>query len=159
MEFWLPISEWDLGAIDELCRQHILPGRDRPLLQARSLRGMLMGYADLVCQHEGRYWVLDYKSNSLGSGPQNYEAPQLEQAILEHRYDVQALIYLHALDGLLRSRLGVAYQAEQHLGGALFVFLRGMDNSNRGCLVMQGALNALAALQQQYPSQREGRAA
>jgi len=82
---------------------------------------------DLVLQHDGRYYVLDYKSNKLGS----YEAPQLQQAMLAHRYDVQATLYLLALHWLLRSRLA-DYDFERDVGGALYLFLRGIDQPGSG---------------------------
>jgi exodeoxyribonuclease V beta subunit len=79
---------------------------------------MLMGFADLVFEHAGRYWVLDYKSNHLGPNDASYSADELNSAMATHRYDVQAAIYLQALHRLLRARLGAAYQPAQHLGGA-----------------------------------------
>ncbi|HZH08449.1 MAG TPA: UvrD-helicase domain-containing protein, partial [Lautropia sp.] len=63
MEFWFPSESLPSRRIDALCRARTLRGRDRPALPERELRGMLMGFADLVFQHGGRYWVLDYKSN------------------------------------------------------------------------------------------------
>ena len=62
MEFWLPAAQLDTPAIDQLCREHLLPGVARPALPQSQLHGMLMGFADLVFEHDGRYWVLDYKS-------------------------------------------------------------------------------------------------
>ncbi|MCP6484539.1 hypothetical protein NL492_27415, partial [Klebsiella pneumoniae] len=78
---------------------------ERPALPQRSLHGMLMGFADLVFCHEGRYWVLDYKSNHLGPDGAAYGREALARAMLHHRYDVQAALYLLALHRLLRSRL------------------------------------------------------
>ncbi|MGI9133434.1 MAG: 3'-5' exonuclease, partial [Rhodoferax sp.] len=63
MEFWFPAERIDARALDDHCRSHILPGVDRPALADRQLHGMLMGFADLVFESGGRYWVLDYKSN------------------------------------------------------------------------------------------------
>jgi len=102
-------------------------------LPERELHGMLMGFADLVFEHEGRFWVLDYKSNHLGDTGQAYHRDALEAAMAEHRYDVQAAIYLLALHRLLRDRLGESYDPEQHLGGAVYLFLRGIDGPERGC--------------------------
>ena len=61
----------------------------------------------------------------------------------QHRYDVQGAIYMLALHRLLRSRLGASYDPQQHLGGAVFLFLRGIANADtRGCywLAPQAAL-------------------
>ena len=133
LEFWFPSDGLQAGLIDSLCRQHLQIGRPRPTLPARELKGLLMGFADLVFEHEGRYWVLDYKSNALGSRDADYTQEAMEAAMLEHRYDVQAAIYLLALHRLLRSRLGVAYAPEHHLGGAIYLFLRGVHSSTGGC--------------------------
>jgi ATP-dependent exoDNAse (exonuclease V) beta subunit (contains helicase and exonuclease domains) len=72
MEFWLPVERARASEIDALCQHHILPGRARPELTERTLHGMVMGFADLVFHHAGRYWVLDYKSNVLGTDDADY---------------------------------------------------------------------------------------
>ena len=133
MEFWFPVDRLDAAALDRLCRQELLGGRSCPTLPGRELKGMLMGFADLVFEHAGRYWVLDYKSNHLGDDDAAYAAPALQAAMAEHRYDVQGALYLFALHRLLRSRLGAAYLPGQHLGGAVFFFLRGVQADTRGC--------------------------
>ncbi len=125
MEFWFPSAGAAAAGIDALCRTHLLAGRDRPALPQRELRGMLMGFADLVFEHGGRFWVLDYKSNHLGPGDADYGADALEAAMAQHRYDVQAALYLLALHRLLRNRLGENYDPSTQLGGAVFFFLRG----------------------------------
>ena len=132
MEFWLPVHRLPAAEVDALCRTHLLAGRERPALPERELRGMLMGFADLVFEQGGRYWVLDYKSNHLGDSGAAYTADTLDAALAAHRYDVQAALYLLALHRLLRARLGAAYTPQQHLGGALFWFLRGIDGPQAG---------------------------
>ena len=82
---------------------------------------------DLVLEFEGRYYVLDYKSNKLAA----YGPGHLQQAILAHRYDVQYTLYLLALHRLLKGRLA-GYDYDQHVGGALYLFLRGIDQSGAG---------------------------
>ena len=120
---------------------------ERPQLPERSLHGMLMGFADLVFVHEGRYWVMDYKTNHLGSDGSAYHAGALQHAMLHHRYDVQAALYMLALHRLLQSRLGDAYAPAQQLGGALYFFLRGMDGTAHGVHVVPPELALLDALQ------------
>jgi len=147
MEFWLPAAQLSAPRIDALCRQHILPGMARPELPQRELHGMLMGFADLVLCHAGRYWVLDYKTNHLGADGQAYTPEALAAAMLEHRYDVQAALYLLALHRLLRSRLGSAYVPAAQLGGALYFFLRGLDGSAQGMQVLPSSPALLALLE------------
>ncbi|CAB5697875.1 Exodeoxyribonuclease V beta chain [Delftia tsuruhatensis] len=146
MEFWLPARQLPAERIDQLCRRFILPGQARPALPQRSLHGMLMGFADLVFCHEGRYWVLDYKSNHLGPDGSAYGAEALARAMLHHRYDVQAALYLLALHRLLRSRLGAAYAPQRQLGGALYYFLRGIDGPAGGLHVLAPEPDLLDAL-------------
>lgn len=149
MEFWFPVEQARAAEIDAICQRHILPGKPRPALNPRALHGMVMGFADLVFAHEGRYWVLDYKSNALGTSDADYSEDALEAAMLDHRYDVQCALYMLALHRLLRSRLGGAYDPSQQLGGALDVFLRGVRGPRAGCVYIAAdpaLLDALDAL-------------
>jgi exodeoxyribonuclease V beta subunit len=94
--------------------------------------------------------VLDYKSNYLGPSNAHYQPSSLEAAMAQHRYDVQAALYQLALHRLLQNRLGAHYQPEDHLGGAIYLFLRGIQTPHRGCyhvppnLVLLDALDSLA---------------
>jgi len=93
---------------------------------------MLMGFADLVFEHQGKFWVLDYKSNHLGEDDAAYDSAALARSMAEHRYDVQAAIYMLALHRLLKLRLGSSYQPAQHLGGAVYLFVRGVKGRKAG---------------------------
>jgi len=146
MEFWFPSERLATVKLDALCRAHWLPGHERPGLPEREVHGMLKGFIDLVFEHEGRYWLLDYKSNSLGRGDKDYHAGALENATVAHRYDVQAAIYLLALHRLLRSRLGANYRPEQHLGGAIYFYLRGIKNESAGCVCLPASADLLDQL-------------
>jgi exodeoxyribonuclease V beta subunit len=146
MEFWFPSDGLDAARVDALCRQHLQPGLPRPALAQRSLKGMLMGFADLVFEHAGRYWVLDYKSNRLGPTDADYTSQTMEAAMREHRYDVQATLYLLALHRLLRVRLGHAYHPDQHLGGAIYLFLRGIAGPAAGCCTITAPQALIAQL-------------
>ncbi len=147
MEFWLPARHMPAQAIDALCQQHLFPGVARPGLSNSHLHGMLMGFMDLVFEHEGVYWVLDYKSNHLGHTDAAYTGEALVRSMAEHRYDVQAALYLLALHRLLKSRLGPRYQPEKQLGGALYVFLRGVRGPQRGVCQVPTKLDLLQALE------------
>jgi len=148
LEFWFPSERLDVVELDRLCRSRIVKGLDRPTLPERVLHGMLKGFADLVFEHEGRYWVLDYKTNALGPGDAAYTRAAMELGMLEHRYDIQGTIYMLALHRLLRSRLGDAYDPSRQLGGAVFLFLRGIANADtRGCCVLGPDLALLDGLE------------
>lgn len=134
IEFWLPTKGLHTGELDRLCQARLLPGLARPLLSERKLTGMLHGFIDLIFEHDGRYWILDYKTNALGADDSAYHKDALGAAVADNRYDVQAAIYLLALHRQLKSRLGSSYDPARQLGGALFLFLRGIGNTEtRGC--------------------------
>ncbi|MES2126756.1 MAG: exodeoxyribonuclease V subunit beta [Pseudomonadota bacterium] len=147
MEFWFPSAHLDVGRLDRLCSARLLDGAPRPALPARELHGMLKGFADLVFEHEGRYWVMDYKSNALGAGDSAYTSTAMAAAMAAHRYDIQGAIYLLALHRLLRTRLGEAYDPASQLGGAVFLFLRGVANAQtHGCYLLAPDLDLLDGL-------------
>jgi exodeoxyribonuclease V beta subunit len=147
MEFWFPSRQLDVGALDRLCRQRLLGPVSRPVLPERQLHGMLKGFSDLVLECHGRYWVLDYKSNALGPGDAAYTTAAMAAGMAEHRYDVQGAIYLLALHRLLRARLGQGYRPAEQLGGAVFLFLRGIANpATRGCYLIEPDLGLLDGL-------------
>ena len=130
MAFTLPVHRLGTAKLDQLICHSVLPGQMRSALQPRQLEGMLTGFMDMVLEHEGRYYVLDYKSNWLAS----YSRDCLRDSILAHRYDVQYTLYLLALHRLLKSRLK-DYDYDRHVGGALYLFLRGIDQPGAGLFV------------------------
>jgi exodeoxyribonuclease V beta subunit len=146
MEFWLPADRIEAKEIDAHCRAHVLVSVDRPALADRQLHGMLMGFADLVFEHEGKYWVLDYKSNFLGEDDAAYSGDALAHAMAHHRYDVQAAIYMLALHRLLKLRLGASYDPAQHLGGAVYLFLRGIKGPQSGVCLIPASVPLMVAL-------------
>ena len=147
MEFWFPSEHLDAGALDRLCGQHLLDGVAYPALPQRQLHGMLKGFADLVFEHDGRFWVLDYKSNALGPNDAAYHRAAMAVGMAAHRYDIQGAIYMLALHRLLKSRLGAAYDPARQLGGAIFLFLRGVANgSTHGCFQIAPDLALLDGL-------------
>jgi exodeoxyribonuclease V beta subunit len=89
------------------------------------LAASLVGSIDLVTTlgTSSRYVVIDYKTNVCE--PSGYAPGVLTGAMRAADYPLQALLYLVALHRLLRWRLE-AYDPEAHLGGAHYLFLRGM---------------------------------
>ncbi len=131
MEFWLSADSVQIQQLDALVCQYSLPGQPRAPLQAGLLNGMLKGFMDLVFQHDGRYYVADYKSNWLGDGDTSYTQNAMQNAILQHRYELQYVLYLLALHRLLKSRLP-DYDYDRHIGGAVYFFLRGLQAPGQG---------------------------
>jgi exodeoxyribonuclease V beta subunit len=132
LEFLLPAHRVAVEELDRLIREQVLPGHRRPALQAEQLNGMLKGFIDLVFEYQGRFYVMDYKSNWLGPDDQAYTEDAMREAVLHKRYDVQYSLYLLALHRLLTSRLGEAYDYDTHIGGAAYYFLRGLGADSRG---------------------------
>ena len=131
MEFWLATHTVDIEQLDRLIRAHTLDGAPRPALAAGQLNGMLKGFIDLVFEHEGRYYVADYKSNWLGPNDDAYTPDALRTTILEARYELQYVLYLFALHRLLKARIP-DYDYDHHVGGAVYIFLRGLNAPGQG---------------------------
>ena len=117
--------------MDRLVTQHTLNGADRPQVEDGRFNGMLKGFIDLVFEHNGQYYVLDYKSNFLGDNDSAYTDQAMGEAIVERRYDLQYVLYLLALHRLLKARLP-DYDYDQHVGGAVYLFLRGVNAPGAG---------------------------
>ncbi|VVE39362.1 exodeoxyribonuclease V subunit beta [Pandoraea fibrosis] len=122
MEFTYPADAVSLDALRGLLRQFGYP--DLPL-DATVLRGYLKGFIDLVFRHGGQWWILDWKSNYLGTAPENYGADGLREAMAEHGYHLQYLLYTLALHRYLQRRM-TNYDYERDMGGSLYLFIRGV---------------------------------
>jgi exodeoxyribonuclease V beta subunit len=88
-------------------------------------RGFMKGYIDLAFAHEGRWFIVDYKSNWLGDDLDAYAPAALAGAMAEACYDLQALLYTVALVRGLRLRQP-GFDYECHFGGVRYLFVRGM---------------------------------
>lgn len=133
MEFLFPSNRVDTRDLDALCHEYLMPGHARPAIQTAQLNGMVKGFVDLIAEHQGRFYVVDWKSNYLGPDDSHYTQEALAAEILWHRYDVQYSLYLLALHRLLRSRMD-NYSYEQHIGGAWYFFLRGWQSPSQGLM-------------------------
>ncbi|MBB1202893.1 exodeoxyribonuclease V subunit beta [Enterobacteriaceae bacterium 89] len=130
MEFYLPIEQLLVPqALDALIRKHDALSAGCPELDFRQVSGMLKGFIDLVFRHDGRYYLLDYKSNWLGDSSEAYTRQAMAQAMQSHRYDLQYQLYSLALHRYLRHRLA-EYDYDQHFGGVIYLFLRGVDGND-----------------------------
>jgi exodeoxyribonuclease V beta subunit len=146
LEFELPLRGGDrpngrsrLHELAPLLRKHL--SKDDPLasyadllvdpvLGEAALIGYLTGSIDAVVRVADRYVVIDYKTNRLGvpDAPLtawDYRPAAMADAMLQAHYPLQALLYEVALHRFLRWRLR-DYDPAKHLGGALYLFLRGM---------------------------------
>ena len=125
MEFHLPVQGLDRRRLGATLAAH---GYGNPFAGAspRPIDGFLRGFIDLVAVHDGCWYVVDYKSNLLGPSPDGYGPEGLEEAMARGGYRLQYLLYVLALHRHLTVRKP-GYDYESHLGGAFYLFLRGVD--------------------------------
>ena len=119
--FALDAARW--GQLHRVLAAHGL-GDWWPQVEAgRQLRGLMKGYVDLVFAFDGRYHVLDYKTNFLGTRTADYRSEALDLAMRAHHYGLQALIYTVALHRYLGRRID-DYDPQRHLGESWYLFVR-----------------------------------
>lgn len=82
-------------------------------------QGVMKGFADLFFFYEGKYYLLDWKSNILV----DYSEHRLEQCMKEHQYDLQASIYKEALKRYVKLFDNRPFSS--CFGGAIYYFVRG----------------------------------
>jgi len=118
------------------------------------VQGFLKGFIDLTFEKNGQYYVLDYKSNHLGDALQDYNQTNMEQALIEHRYDFQYQLYTLALHRLLKSRLA-DYDYETHVGGVFYTFLRGMQGEQEyGVYFVKPSFSLIDGLDKLFSGQK-----
>jgi exodeoxyribonuclease V beta subunit len=95
------------------------------------MRGYLTGFVDLICEHHGKFYIMDYKTNFLGELMTDYGPDQLVAAMQSHNYGLQYWIYTLVLHRHLQNVLP-DYRYEQHFGGVKYLFVRGMSTDIPG---------------------------
>ena len=128
MEFMLSAEHITVGALESLIRRYDpLAAKATPVM-FEPLKGHLKGFIDLLFRDGEQYYVLDYKSNHLGYEPASYTQEAIQESMIDHRYDLQYLLYSLAVHRLLKQRIP-NYDYAVHFGGVFYLFLRGMDGS------------------------------
>ena len=125
MEFHFALEATPVPRLLALMHEHGLLRERHAFGNRQRLEGLMTGKIDLVYVHDGRYFVLDYKSNRLPA----YDRDALAAAMDDSEYTLQALLYALALHRWLRFRLGDAYDYDTHFGGIRYLFCRGLDAS------------------------------
>ncbi|MBX3026202.1 UvrD-helicase domain-containing protein [bacterium] len=136
MEFAFPVHRADGGALTPAALADVFArhggteavrayGERLRRLPFRPFAGYLRGYIDCVFAHEERWYVVDYKSNDLGAAPACYAPTALAVEMVRHDYVLQYHLYLVAVHRYLQRRLP-GYDYVRHVGGALYLFVRGM---------------------------------
>lgn len=123
MQFYLNLNRtFDVKAFNRLLQQYHPSYRQPYLLD--QIQGMLRGFIDLVYRHEGKYYLLDYKTNLLSA----YNEESIRANMRQHHYDLQYLLYSLALHCFLQRRLP-GYDYETHFGGVTYAYVRGMNGT------------------------------
>ncbi len=121
VEFDLPMARLNSKQLQNAlsaCGMQVPPFGDR--------EGLLTGVIDLVCEHQGRFYLIDWKSNRLGQSAEDYTPERMEEAMQQNHYLLQLHLYTLALHRHLTTRLP-DYSYETHFGGAVYIFARGID--------------------------------
>ena len=131
MEFSFPVNQLNgerlknlFHAASQVVWENNYP-KHLSMLSLESINGYLKGFIDLVVKVNDRFYIIDYKSNYLGSTYPMYDQKQMTLAMTDHHYYLQYHIYLLALHRYLAFRMS-GYRYDQHMGGVFYLFLRGM---------------------------------
>ena len=89
-------------------------------------KGYLKGFMDLVFRHNGFYYVVDWKSNTLDRDIANFTEEGIRVEMAKHGYFFQYMLYAAVLHSYLKQCLGEKYSYERHFGGVRYYFLRGL---------------------------------
>lgn len=100
-------------------------------LEFRPLSGFMHGFIDLVFRHEGKYYIIDWKSNNLGLTYADYQKDSLQKSMENSFYILQYYIYTCALNKYLKSKIS-DYDYNQFFGGVFYIYLRGVNPEIKG---------------------------
>jgi len=137
-EFYFPMLSANSSQLIKLLTDHRNEGvTDKTshhaqvsLPRGQKLKGMMHGFIDLIFEHDGKYYVCDYKSSFLGGQFQAYQKQTMRANIEKNHYDLQYLIYSLALHRHLSYALD-DYDANKHFGGIYYLYLRGMTDDKQ----------------------------
>ena len=130
LEFYYPLAQLRVETLRQVLTRHgyaVGPFQDMlDRLHFSPVRGYMKGFIDLVFESDGRFYLVDYKSNWLGAEPAAYRQESLTEVMARESYVLQYLIYTVAVHRYLRLRVA-DYNYARHFGGVYYLFLRGMD--------------------------------
>ncbi len=110
------------------------------------LEGYMRGIIDLWFEKEGKYYLIDWKSNWLGESIEDYDAGTIVTSMNEHHYHLQYLIYLLAINRYLKLA-NPSYDYNRDFGGVYYFYLRGLEHpSTQGIYATKPPLELLNSL-------------
>ena len=132
LKFYFPLNVITPGRLkkvfDKFGRSGVMDNFPETIdrLRFSPVQGFMKGYIDLVFRCQDRFYILDWKSNYLGSQPENYGRENLISAMAANFYILQYHIYAIAMHKYLSARLP-DYSYDKHFGGVFYIFLRGVN--------------------------------
>lgn len=126
LEFYFPLSAVRARSVGTLFSAFGMADATASSLEFATEKGFLKGFIDLVFEHNGRFYIVDWKSNFLGFDKSCYQSGLLQEVMVREKYILQYLLYSIALHQYLQQRLA-KYHFEEHFGGVFYVFLRGVQ--------------------------------
>lgn len=166
LEFYLPAPRsrqeraLTCAALADAFRRH--PSPQVPASYADSLLGLdfapltgfLKGFIDLVFEHRGRWYVVDYKTNTVGANYDDYVVQKLSGPMSHSHYILQYHLYCLAVHRYLQLR-HPAYDYERDFAGSYYLFLRGMHplhSPKSGVFFEKPPLARIDALSELFPA-------
>lgn len=117
------------------------------------VKGMLTGFIDLFFEHQGKYYILDWKSNFLGDTVLHYDKTVLTEGMNQSNYHLQYMIYTVAMKKYLESKLGATFDYNTHFGGVIYLFLRGIrQGGDTGIYTTKLSLAEVEAMEEIFQS-------
>ncbi|HOJ42520.1 MAG TPA: 3'-5' exonuclease, partial [Syntrophorhabdaceae bacterium] len=138
LEFYLPLNMIDSDGLGDIFnnRRAFSEGTNLKALIKElgftPVSGMMRGFIDMVFEHNGRYYIVDWKSNSLGDRIEDYGREHINKVMQEEYYFLQYHLYTLAIHRLLSFRKK-DYNYETHFGGVFYIFIRGITHGEDQC--------------------------
>lgn len=143
LEFDFPVNEFNPQLLSDLGDENIVVN----VKQHREMEGVMNGKIDMFFEYGRQYFVLDWKSTFLGDTLDHYTVQALKEAMNDHNYHLQYLIYSLAAKKYLESRLP-DFDYQRNFGGVFYLFVRGMRaEKNEGVFFTKPSLKTIEQLE------------
>lgn len=144
LEFDFLLKPFNTSALEQLSSpEH--PFRIRSISE---LEGIMNGKMDLFFEHNGKYYILDWKSNFLGNTLEDYSTDKVKTVMYENNYHLQYLIYTVALTKFLTLRKP-DFDYDRDFGGVIYLFLRGVrEGQNKGCFFIKPEKDSIDSIRE-----------
>ncbi len=154
MEFDFPMELFPIKTLEKLIENGITVKNPEEFPQ--QIEGIMTGFVDLFFRHNGKYYVLDWKTNYLGPKLEDYSPKAVTQAMSDNNYHLQYLIYSYAVKLYLEHRLGDSFDYERDFGGAIYLFVRGMRNGqNTGIYFSKPSVEQMGMMKETFGGNEE----